>query len=81
MLFFSFMLSFVISWALFAVIFYVIASAHGDLEKLDDASWKPCIMNLRGFTAAFLYSVESQHTIGYGYRYTTEECAEAIIFM
>jgi potassium inwardly-rectifying channel subfamily J len=78
-----FMLSFVISWALFAVIFYVIASAHGDLEeeRFADENWKPCIKNLGGFTAAFLYSVESQHTIGYGYRYTTEECAEAIIFM
>ncbi|GAU93129.1 hypothetical protein RvY_05115 [Ramazzottius varieornatus] len=76
-----FMMSFVISWALFAVIFYVIASAHGDLEHLEDENWKPCVKNLNGFTAAFLYSVESQHTIGYGFRYTTEECAEAIIFM
>ncbi|OQV12522.1 Inward rectifier potassium channel irk-1 [Hypsibius exemplaris] len=76
-----FMLSFVISWALFAVIFYVIASAHGDLDHLGEEDWKPCIQNLKGFTAAFLYSVESQHTIGYGFRYTTEECAEAIIFM
>ncbi|XP_055331722.1 G protein-activated inward rectifier potassium channel 3-like [Paramacrobiotus metropolitanus] len=76
-----FMLSFVISWALFAVIFYVIASAHGDLERSNQEDWKPCIKNLESFTAAFLYSVESQHTIGYGFRYTTEECAEAIIFM
>lgn len=38
-------------------------------------------MNLRSFTSAFLFSIESQHTIGYGFRYTTEECPEGIFIM
>ena len=28
-----------------------------------------------------LYSVETQHTIGYGLRYITEECSFAIVFL
>ncbi|KAJ8377652.1 hypothetical protein AAFF_G00254970 [Aldrovandia affinis] len=34
--------------------------------------------NVRGFTAAFLFSLETQTTIGYGFRGMTENCALAI---
>jgi len=43
--------------------------------------WNPCVSNLHGFTSAFLFSLETQTTIGYGSRYTTEECPEAIFMM
>lgn len=33
------------------------------------------------FASAFLFSIETQHTIGYGTRATTEECPEAIFVM
>jgi len=33
------------------------------------------------FASAFLFSIETQHTIGYGSRATTEECPEAIFVM
>lgn len=33
------------------------------------------------FTSCFLFSIETQHTIGYGVRTTTEECPEAIFMM
>ena len=38
-----------------------------------------CVDNVADFSSAFLFSVETQHTIGYGSRQTTEECPEAII--
>lgn len=38
-------------------------------------------MNIYSFTSCFLFSVETQHTIGYGSRHTTEYCPEAIIIM
>lgn len=41
----------------------------------------PCVHGIHDFTSAFLYSVETQHTIGYGLRYITEECSFAIIFL
>lgn len=38
-------------------------------------------LGVHDFTSALLYSVETQHTIGYGLRYITEECPSAIIFL
>lgn len=76
-------MSFLSSWTCFAAIYWVISFTHGDLEieHLQDDSWNPCVSNLRGFTSAFLFSIETQTTIGYGSRYTTEECPEAIFMM
>ncbi|CAG0878661.1 unnamed protein product [Darwinula stevensoni] len=79
--------SFLLSWLLFACIWYLIAFTHGDLEPhhlppLQEASeWTPCIVQIYSFTSCFLFSVETQHTIGYGFRYTTERCPEAIFIM
>lgn len=44
-------------------------------------TWTPCVTNVHSFTSCFLFSVETQHTIGYGARFTTEECPEAIFIM
>lgn len=38
-------------------------------------------MQMQTLTGAFLFSLESQTTIGYGYRCITEECAPAIILL
>jgi hypothetical protein len=42
---------------------------------------KPCVYGVHDFTSALLYSVETQHTIGYGLRHITEECSFAIVFL
>lgn len=42
---------------------------------------RACVQGVYDFTSALLYSVETQHTIGYGLRYITEECSFAIIFL
>lgn len=41
----------------------------------------PCVFNIHSFTSCFLFSIETQHTIGYGVRTTTEECPEAVFVM
>lgn len=41
----------------------------------------PCVHGIHDFTSALLYSVETQHTIGYGLRHITEECPLAILFL
>lgn len=79
-----FALNFILSWLLFAVVWWLIVFTHGDLveEHLNGTEpWTPCITNIQGFTSCFLFSVETQHTIGYGGRTTTEECPEAIFVM
>ncbi|XP_033840167.2 inward rectifier potassium channel 2-like [Periophthalmus magnuspinnatus] len=70
-----FCLAFVLSWLLFGVIFWLLALLHGDLE---DGDHRKCVSNVTTFTAAFLFSVETQTTIGYGYRYVTDECPLAV---
>ncbi|XP_043927384.1 ATP-sensitive inward rectifier potassium channel 15 [Protopterus annectens] len=74
--------TFVLTWFLFGVVFYLIALAHGDLD-LDESKTNPtpCVMNVDSLTGAFLFSLESQTTIGYGFRYITEECPHAIVFL
>ncbi|KAJ9581211.1 hypothetical protein L9F63_023611, partial [Diploptera punctata] len=47
----------------------------------DVYKWTPCVRDVSGFASCFLFSVETQHTIGYGSRHTTEECPEAIFVM
>ncbi|CAG9824633.1 unnamed protein product [Phaedon cochleariae] len=79
-----FAMNFLLSWLTFAIVWWLIVFTHGDLseEHLNGTiPWTPCVTNIRGFTSAFLYSIETQHTIGYGGRVITEECPEAIFVM
>ncbi|XP_067902971.1 ATP-sensitive inward rectifier potassium channel 11 isoform X2 [Heterodontus francisci] len=72
-----FTMSFLCSWLLFAMIWWLIAFAHGDLHR-PEAPFVPCVTSLRSFTSAFLFSIEVQVTIGFGGRMITEECPAAI---
>ncbi|GJQ81862.1 hypothetical protein Trydic_g9888 [Trypoxylus dichotomus] len=82
-----FAMSFLMSWLGFAVIWWLIAFTHGDFEDMHlpafqaESKWTPCVSQLNSFTSCFLFSIETQHTIGYGSRATTEECPEAIFVM
>ncbi|XP_062124413.1 G protein-activated inward rectifier potassium channel 3 isoform X1 [Drosophila sulfurigaster albostrigata] len=83
----AFALSFILSWLFFALIWWLIMYTHGDLEELhlphnqEDSGWAPCVSAIDGFTSCFLFSIETQHTIGYGVRTTSPECPEAIFMM
>lgn len=76
---FVFALNFILSWLIFAVLWYLIAYSHGDFDwihNIRDAElssgaaanktgkYLPCVTELYGFTSTFLFSLESQHTIG-----------------
>lgn len=76
MVFLFFLLSYIVSWLLFGLIYWLIAFINGDLDG--DAS-RLCVANVQGFTGAFLFSMETQATIGYGFRTMTENCMGAII--
>ena len=68
----AFASSFFISWLVFAVIYHAICYIRGDLEPDNlpggvnqvNNSYKPCIFAIEDFTSSYLFSVETQHTIG-----------------
>lgn len=72
-----FALNFILSWLLLGVVWYIIAFAHGDIEFFDQMSraldvaefeaktnHTPCVTEIKTFLSAFLFSLETQHTIG-----------------
>ncbi|MBN3318027.1 KCNJ1 protein, partial [Atractosteus spatula] len=76
---FIFVASFTGSWFLFGLLWYGIAKSNGDLtEQNPPSNHTPCVINVYGLTTAFLFSLETQTTIGYGYRATTDHCALAV---
>ncbi|XP_028444861.1 ATP-sensitive inward rectifier potassium channel 12 [Perca flavescens] len=80
--------TFLLSWLVFGLIFWGVALAHGDFNlkggdprsNVEDEKdeWRPCILHIQGFIGAFLFSIETQTTIGYGFRCVTEECPVAV---
>lgn len=80
--------TFMVSWLLFGIIFYSVARAHGDFDpgrhaktqtgEQQQREWKPCLLHVESFIGAFLFSIETQTTIGYGWRCVTEECPVAV---
>eukprot|EP00090_Calanus_glacialis_P004674 TRINITY_DN13527_c0_g1_i1.p1 TRINITY_DN13527_c0_g1~~TRINITY_DN13527_c0_g1_i1.p1 ORF type:complete len:460 (-),score=70.14 TRINITY_DN13527_c0_g1_i1:189-1568(-) len=77
----SFAASFFFSWLVFAVIWYLVVLLHGDLSPTRPDDHVYCVDNIKDFTSCFLFSLETQHTIGYGVRATTEECPVAVLVM
>lgn len=73
-----FAMGFILTWLGFGAIWWLINFSHGDFEHLGDEEWEPCVHNIKSFTSAFLFSLETQHTIGYGFRFINEECPEAV---
>ncbi|XP_006273064.3 inward rectifier potassium channel 16 [Alligator mississippiensis] len=78
-MFVIFSLSYILSWLFFGLVFWLIALQHGDL--LHNTDINPCVANVHSFTGAFLFSLETQTTIGYGFRCVTEECSVAILMV
>ncbi|CAL8301673.1 unnamed protein product [Lota lota] len=75
-----FILTYTVAWLVMASMWWVIAYIRGDLSHGGhDASYTPCVANVYNFPSAFLFFIETEATIGYGYRYITEKCPEGII--
>uniref|UniRef100_UPI0035900769 ATP-sensitive inward rectifier potassium channel 11-like n=1 Tax=Myxine glutinosa TaxID=7769 RepID=UPI0035900769 len=81
-----FNMAFLGTWLAFSLAWWIIAFAHGDMAPMpwgsaSPDSHEPCITGVRSFTAAFLFSIEVQVTIGFGGRMLTEACPEAILLL
>ena len=76
-----FVMAFILSWLLFALCWWLICFSHGDFVTRKPSGHVPCVVGVTDFVTALLFSIETQHTIGYGSRHTTPECPEAILVM
>ncbi|CAL8335047.1 unnamed protein product [Boreogadus saida] len=76
---FFFIAAFTLSWFIFGLLWYWIARSNGDLSWQNPPDGHtPCVDNVQGLTASFLYSLETQTTIGYGGRAITPLCPGAV---
>ncbi|KAG9273308.1 ATP-sensitive inward rectifier potassium channel 1 [Astyanax mexicanus] len=79
---FFFVASFTLSWFIFGLIWYWICRNNGDLAWQNPPKGHiPCVLNLKGMTTAFLFSLETQMTVGYGGRDITPHCPGAIALL
>ncbi|XP_007907677.1 G protein-activated inward rectifier potassium channel 2 [Callorhinchus milii] len=69
------------TWLFFGMLWWLICYMRGDMDHLEDSDWVPCVRNLNGFVSAFLFSIETETTIGYGHRVITERCPEGILLL
>uniref|UniRef100_A0A4W4GZX3 Potassium inwardly rectifying channel subfamily J member 10a n=1 Tax=Electrophorus electricus TaxID=8005 RepID=A0A4W4GZX3_ELEEL len=74
--------TFVGTWFTFGLLWYLLAMVHGDLLEFEPpVNHTLCVMQMQTLTGAFLFSLETQTTIGYGFRCITEECPSAIMLL
>ena len=59
----------------------IVASSSVPKSAPVSASRRPCLDNIRSFSDALLFSIETQHTIGYGGRQPTDECPEVLLLL
>ncbi|XP_018597047.2 G protein-activated inward rectifier potassium channel 1 [Scleropages formosus] len=76
---FIFILTYTVAWLFMASMWWLIAYIRGDLNRAHDDKYTPCVANVYNFPSAFLFFIETEATIGYGYRYITDKCPEGII--
>ncbi|XP_030076843.1 G protein-activated inward rectifier potassium channel 1-like [Microcaecilia unicolor] len=74
-----FILTYTVAWLVMASMWWIIAYIRGDLNRAHDDNYTPCVANVYNFPSAFLFFIETEATIGYGFRYITEKCPEGII--
>ncbi|XP_064410110.1 G protein-activated inward rectifier potassium channel 3-like [Latimeria chalumnae] len=82
----TFALVFAGSWMVFGLIWWNIAYWHSDTTRhlensSSNATRVPCVTSVYSFSSAFLFSIETQTTIGYGVRSITSECREGILLL
>ncbi|ESP00037.1 hypothetical protein LOTGIDRAFT_158264 [Lottia gigantea] len=81
LLIFIFLVSFVMTWILFSLMWYGVYNWHQNQKRDNAVNWKPCILNVKNFESIILFSIETQTTIGYGSRDVSEECSLGVFLL
>ncbi|ESN90489.1 hypothetical protein HELRODRAFT_122071, partial [Helobdella robusta] len=79
--FLMFVSGFLASWLFFAVCWFIVTISHEDHINYGNENWKPCLGNVYDFTTALLFSIETQQTIGYGFRGAEPNCPYVIFIL
>ena len=66
-----------LSWLMFAFLWWGTVTAYGPIGESNIS----CVENVRNFQTAFLFSLETEVTIGYGHRYIRSECGVGIVLL
>ncbi|XP_060526647.1 ATP-sensitive inward rectifier potassium channel 12-like [Cylas formicarius] len=80
----AFLIILSIAWLIFGILYWLICFTHGDFEPHHLPEYQkannftPCIYDVRNFASCFLFSMEAQHTLGYGIKAPTDACPEAV---
>ena len=72
---FVFCASYVVSWLVFGLMWWATDEFYQSLYNYT------CIDNVDSFSSAFLFSVETQVTIGYGYRFISQNCQLGVVLL
>lgn len=76
-----FSMGYILTWVAFGGIYFFGAWLRDDIAHHDDPLWKPCYEKVDGFLSALLLSLETQRTIGYGFRMVTASCPEGPVLL
>lgn len=71
-----FCLLYLVSWILFAGVWTLVAHVDGYFNVNNS-----CVYNVNDFDSAFLFSIETQMTIGYGFKYVANDCGWGIFVL
>ena len=66
---------YVLSWLFFGGLWSIVAYSY------DATSNITCVYHLNDYKSAFLFSVETQTTLGFGYRYPSSACGAGILLL
>ncbi|XP_012944013.1 ATP-sensitive inward rectifier potassium channel 10 [Aplysia californica] len=66
---------FLVTFMVFSVFWWLMAFNNGDFDNLDNPNHEFCLLGVKSYPGAILFSIETQTTIGYGMAYPNADCA------
>ena len=75
-----FCVAFLLTWFGFGLVWWLVSWGHSDTEATENnADRNICVTGVNDFASALLFSIETQHTIGFGTRAITTSCPVAFM--